>query len=123
MTRTSTTIIRRATTKPYILGIPTYPHLLPSLRGPLRPAWAGASLSYLILGISVHNEAPRLEGHRGLDRGYAARHTTARDHSPQARVWRAALNSQYGRTQSCYGSGHIANLPDSQRVLACLQKD
>jgi hypothetical protein len=34
MTRTSTTIIRRATTKPYILGIPTYPHLLPSLRGP-----------------------------------------------------------------------------------------
>jgi hypothetical protein len=54
MTRTSTTINRRATTKPYILGIPTYPRLLPSLRGPLRPAWAGASLSYLILGISVH---------------------------------------------------------------------
>ena len=57
MSRTSTTIIRRATTKPYILGIPTYPHLLPSLRGPLRPVWAGASLSYLILGISVHNVA------------------------------------------------------------------
>jgi hypothetical protein len=49
MSRTSPTIIRMATTKPYILGIPTYPHLLPSLRCPLRPAWAGASLSYLRL--------------------------------------------------------------------------
>ena len=37
MSRTSTTIIRRATTKPYILGIPTYPHLLPLLRCKLYP--------------------------------------------------------------------------------------
>jgi hypothetical protein len=50
MSRTSTTIIRRATTKPYILGIPTYPHLLPSLRClSARHLRAGASLSYLRL--------------------------------------------------------------------------
>jgi hypothetical protein len=32
MSRTSPTIVRRATTKPYILAIPTYPHLLTFLR-------------------------------------------------------------------------------------------
>jgi hypothetical protein len=46
MSRTSPTIIRRATTKPYILGIPTYPHLLPLL-------WCKELYPYVLSSCSI----------------------------------------------------------------------
>jgi hypothetical protein len=45
MSRTNPTIIRRATTKPYILGIPTYPNLLPSLIPLLSVVGRGSSFA------------------------------------------------------------------------------
>jgi hypothetical protein len=63
MSRTSTTIIRRATTKPYILGIPTYPHLLPSLRCP--SARRGPLLTLRLSGGICYNHYKRAAAWNG----------------------------------------------------------
>jgi hypothetical protein len=60
MSRTSPTINRRATTKPYILGIPTYPHLL-------QPCALLCKLRYLFSDLTSPSEhVPMIPGGRLL---------------------------------------------------------
>ena len=90
MSRTSATIIRRATTKPYILGIPTYPHLLPLLRcKELYPyVLSSCSIPHCLENCQLVVEAPPFsgEGPSGRDAGGGPQEAT--EHPEQRSWWR-----------------------------------